>query len=60
MAAAIARWPPWCPSPGTAAYNISQSALRNKSMLLKLENIIGFIIYLLAILMHNALSMPHA
>jgi hypothetical protein len=34
--------------------------LRNKSMSLKLENIIVFTIYLLAILRHDASSMPRA
>jgi hypothetical protein len=34
--------------------------LRDKSMLLKLENIIVFTMYLLAILRHQASSMPHA
>jgi hypothetical protein len=60
MAVAIAKWPPWCPSPSTAAYNISQHALRDKSMLLKQENIIIFTKYLLAILRHNASSTPSA
>jgi hypothetical protein len=47
MAAAIAPWPPWCPPPGTAAYNILANMLCNKSMLLKLEKIIVFTIYYL-------------
>jgi hypothetical protein len=55
MAAAITLRPLWCPPP---ASHIQQEAnmLHNKSMSLKLKNIIVFIMYLLAIEGHNALS----
>jgi hypothetical protein len=48
--------------PSPRHHRIQQLAniLRNKSMLLKLENIIVFTMYLLAILRHNASLMPCA
>jgi hypothetical protein len=49
-------------APSPRHYRIQQLAnmLRNKSMSLKLENIIAFTMYLLAILRHDALLMPRA
>jgi hypothetical protein len=48
--------------PSSRQRRIQQLAnmLHDKSMLLKLENIIFFIMYLLAILRHDASSMHHA
>ncbi len=42
MVAAIALWPPWCPARRTQQ---SANMMRNKSMSLKLEDIIVFTIY---------------
>jgi hypothetical protein len=59
MAAAIALRPPWCLPPGTTTNQLA-NMLRDKTMSLKLENIIVFTMHLLAILRHNDLSMHHA
>jgi hypothetical protein len=48
------------PSPRHCCMQQLASMLRTKSMSLILENIIVFNMYLLAILMHDASSMPHA
>jgi hypothetical protein len=48
------------PSPWHHRIQQLANILHNKSMLLKLENIIVFIMYLLAILRHGASSMRHA
>jgi hypothetical protein len=53
MAAAIALWPPWFPSPRHRRIQQLANMLRDKSMSLKLENIIVFTMYLLAILRHD-------
>ncbi len=45
MAAAIALWPPWCSPPQHRRIQQLANMLRDKSMLLKLENIIVFTIY---------------
>jgi hypothetical protein len=48
------------PSPQHRLMQQLANMLHNKSMLLKLEKIIDFTMYLLAILRHDALSMHHA
>ncbi len=48
------------PSPQHRRIQQSANMLRDKSMSLKLENIIAFTMYLLAILRHDALLMPRA
>jgi hypothetical protein len=48
------------PSPRHCHIQQLANMLRDKSKLLKLENIIVFTMYLLAILRHDALLMPRA
>jgi hypothetical protein len=52
--------PAMVPSPRHRRMQQLANMLRDKSMLLKLENIIVFAMYLLAILRHDASSMPCA
>jgi hypothetical protein len=45
MAAAVALRPPWFLAPGAAAHNNQPTMIGDKSMLLKVEDIIIFTIY---------------
>jgi hypothetical protein len=44
MVAAVALRPPWFPAPGAAAHN-NQPMIVDKSMLLKVEDLIDFTFY---------------
>jgi hypothetical protein len=60
MVATIAPMAAMVPSPWHHCIQQLANMLRDKSMLLKLENIIVFTMYLLAILRHNASSTRRA